>query len=82
MLVGIATILGFGLSSIDVTQAYIQSEESMTRDISIKPPNEFKVGLDELIKLLKPLYGLVESDNAWVEQYDIIENKVKKLGMQ
>lgn len=58
IVVGIATTFGFRLFSTDLTQADIQSSEALNRDILINSPKKIESGPEELIKLLKPLYGL------------------------
>ena len=65
MLVGIASIFGFRLFSSDVIQSYIQSAEELNRDIFLNPPKEFCLRPEQLIKLVKPLYGLTESGDYW-----------------
>lgn len=46
----------------DVNQAYLQSKETLTRDVYLRPKvsdrHLFNVNEDELLKLDKPLYGL------------------------
>lgn len=78
--VGIANILGFRLFSKDVTQAYIQSTEALNRDMLINTPKQFEIGPDELIKLLKPQYGLAESgDDCGIALRNHVE---KEVGMK
>ena len=61
MLVGLASLFGFRLYSTDVTKAYLQSAESLMRDVYIQPSKEFELGPNQMLKLLKPLYGLADS---------------------
>lgn len=80
LLVGIASIFGFRLLPTDVTQEYIQSAEELNRQIFINPPKELKLKPDELIKLLKPIYGLAESEDYWDRTF---RNNIEKyLGMK
>ena len=69
LLIGLAAVFGFRIFSTHVTQAYLQSAESLRRDIFIDPPKEFELCSDELIKLLNPLYGLYESGDYWGRTY-------------
>lgn len=51
--------------STDVAQAYPQRAENLKRDVFINPPKEITLKPAQLIKLLKPLYGLSESSDYW-----------------
>lgn len=65
LLLSIYKILNFRLFIHDVTHAYTQAKEYLTRTIYLRPKTEdrhlFGVGEDELLKMLKPLYGLCDS---------------------
>lgn len=59
----------FRLFSNDVTQAYLQSKHSLTRMIYINVKNNdlktFGIGVDQLLELNKPLYGLCDAGDYW-----------------
>jgi Reverse transcriptase (RNA-dependent DNA polymerase) len=79
-LVGFALILVFNLFSTDVTQAYLQSAENLRRDLYIKPTKEFSIAPGQLLKLLRPLYGLADSGDYWGRT---LSNHLRKdLGME
>lgn len=80
LLIGLASIFNFRLFSTDVTQAYLQSKESLQRNIFVKPPKEFGLQTNELLKLLKPLYGLSESGDYWGRTFR--NHMTKELGMK
>lgn len=80
MLVGLASIFGFQLFSTDVTQAYLQSVDKLMRDVYVKPTKEFELAPNQILKLLKPLYGLAESGEYWGKT--ISEHLRKELGME
>jgi Reverse transcriptase (RNA-dependent DNA polymerase) len=68
------------LSSTDVTQAYLQCAEKLLRDVYIKPTKEFSMGPGQLLKLLRPLYGLADSGDYWGRT---LANHLRKdLGMK
>jgi len=80
ILVGLAAVFGFNLFSSDVIQAYPQSAELLDRKIYVKPTAEFELAPDQLLQLLKPLYGLSESGDYWGRTFRF--HLEQELGMQ
>lgn len=48
-----------------VTQAYMQKSEKLMRDVYLKHFKEMNIQSNQLVQLLKPLYGLSESGDYW-----------------
>ena len=69
LLIAIAAICGFRLWSQDVTQAYLQSAEKRMRSVYMKPNKHdrghFHMTEDQLLHLLRPLYGLNDAGDYW-----------------
>ena len=80
LLVGLAALFGFRLFSTDVTQAYLQSSEELSRDVYVKPSPEFNLDSNQLLKLVKPLYGLADSGDYWGRT--LMNHLEKELGMK
>ena len=68
LLVALATMLGFDLWSLDVKQAYLQSSANLRRDVFVRP-KELNLAPDELLQVIKPLYGLTDSGDYWCETF-------------
>lgn len=71
ILLSVFSTLGFRDFSHDVTQAYLQSKYKLTRIIYIKPKPQGRVILGlrdgDIFELVRPLYGLCDSGDYWVE---------------
>jgi hypothetical protein len=66
MLMAVASIFGLDVWSSDVHQTYLQAATPLLRDLYVKPPQEsIHLRQNELLKLLKPLYGLSDAGDYW-----------------
>ena len=63
LLLSLAVLLNFRLSSIDISGAYLQADP-LTRDIFVRPPTGW-TSPNMVWKILRPAYGLVESGRLW-----------------
>lgn len=61
----IAAIHNFRVWSHDVSQVYIHSSEEPMRKVYLKPSKEMNLSSDELLVLLKPLYGLPDAGDYY-----------------
>ena len=52
----------------DVEQAYMQAKK-LTRDVFTEPPPEADLPLHQLLKIVLPHYGLVESSSCFFDTY-------------
>lgn len=76
----IAAIMDFELWSHDITQAYLQSDMPLQRQIFMKPPSDLCLPKEKLLQILKPLYGLAESGDYWNSTNSL--HHVHDLGMK
>jgi hypothetical protein len=60
--------MGFEFISADVTQAYLQSASELKRKVFVKP-NCIDLKPDELLQIMKPLYGLAESGDYCAQTF-------------
>lgn len=63
----------------DITQAYIQSKDSLLRKVFLRPPSEMNLSDDAILLAVKPLYGIPESGLYWFITYR--DHHVRKIGM-
>jgi len=64
-ILAIAAVKQWKIWTHDVTQAFLQSESEMTRDVYLRPPKEFNLPNDKLLHLLKSLYGITDAIDYW-----------------
>lgn len=61
----------FTVWTSDVRQAYLQSEQVLSRPVFLRDPvKKFDLGENKALQLLKPLYGLSESGDIWYRILD------------
>lgn len=79
-----ASIHKFRIFSHDVTQAYLQSKDKLTRKIFIKPKKKdldtFQISPDYLLELIRPLYGVCDAGDYWGETIE--SHVVNDIGMK
>jgi Reverse transcriptase (RNA-dependent DNA polymerase) len=68
ILLALAALFGFEVTAADVIAAYVQSAENLQRDVFVRP-SCMKLGPKELIRIVKPLYGLPDSGDYWGETF-------------
>ena len=79
MLFCLASILGFEIWSVDVSQAFIQSASDNMRPVFCKGPDEMELDASEVLQLMKPLYGLCDSGDRWA--HTLRHHHTSDLGM-
>lgn len=84
IMVSASVILGFDIRLLDITQAYLQSKDKLSRDIFIRPrKDDLKYfGFDDemILKLNKPLYGMCDSGDYWgATLTDHVRNNLEML---
>ncbi len=69
IIVSCACLLWFRLCLLNITQAYLQSKDKLTRAVFIKPKEQdrpyFKVRPDQVLQPVKPLYVMCDSGDYW-----------------
>lgn len=71
LIIALSQAYGFPLWSRDVSQAFVQSEDNLKRNLYIRVPKGQRVleilgaPPGSLLQALKPLYGLAESPSYW-----------------
>ena len=69
IIVSVSAIKGFRLFSHDVRQAYLQSEDKLTRKVFLLPKKMdlkyFGLCEEDIFELLKPIYGMTDAGDYW-----------------
>ena len=69
LIISIAAVKGFRIFAHDVNQAYLQSEEELTRQLFLLPKKRdlkfFKLDEKDILHLLKPIYGTTDAGDYW-----------------
>ena len=64
----------------DISQAYVQSKSLLNRQFYIKPPRELDLGQGNILRVLRPLYGVPKAGTHWYRTYHAHHiNKLKLL---
>ena len=66
--------------SRDITQAYVQSNTKLERQVYIKAPKEMGLPDGWVLKIMKPLYGIPESGLHWYLTY--LDHHLNELNMK
>ncbi len=53
----------------DITQAYVQSKTSLNRQFFIRSPFELDLSKDSILRVVKLLYGVLETEAHWFNTY-------------
>lgn len=61
LLLALATVLRFNMYSLDVAHVYLYSSSDLFRKIFVKP-DVLNLQADELLQLVKPIYGFTDSE--------------------
>lgn len=78
IIIALAACFGLRIWSQDISQAYLQSASKLIRDIYLKPGKDLELNGNQLLKLLRPLYGLSDSGDYWNTTFsDHIKNDLK-----
>jgi len=64
----------------DISQAYIQSNTYLSRDIFIRPPPKLNLQPEIILRVVKPLYGVPEARNYWFKIYH--QHYISKLKIE
>jgi hypothetical protein len=66
LVLALASICGFELWTLDISQGLLQAVNENMRDIFLQLPKEMYLSPDEFLKLMMPLYGLVIQETGGI----------------
>jgi Reverse transcriptase (RNA-dependent DNA polymerase) len=83
LILSFAALFRFRVWNQDVTQAYTQSALALMRKIFLQPAkkdlNYFEMTSDEVLQLLRPLYGLADAGDYW--NATMVDHMLNDLGL-
>lgn len=81
VILAVGALMGFDVWSLDVRQAFLQSvlDNDAMRPVYLEGPDELCLSEDELLRLMTPLYGLIDSGDLW--NATLRHHHVEDLGM-
>ena len=65
IIVALAVMYQMDLWTQDISQAYLQSEDKLSRDVYLRPTPHFNLSAESLMHLLKSIYGLTDAGDYW-----------------
>jgi hypothetical protein len=68
-------MMTFEIHLRDILQAFLQSDSFLQRDLYARPPKELDVPVGCIMKVLRPLYGVLESPMHWYKTYHVHHTK-------
>jgi hypothetical protein len=80
LVLALASICGFEVWTLDISQAFLQAANENMRDIFLQPPTEMELSPDKFLELMKPLYGLCDSGYRW--HHTVRHHHVQDLQME
>eukprot|EP00172_Hildenbrandia_rubra_P001407 Plantae.Rhodophyta-Hildenbrandia_rubra.ctg19560.p1 GENE.Plantae.Rhodophyta-Hildenbrandia_rubra.ctg19560~~Plantae.Rhodophyta-Hildenbrandia_rubra.ctg19560.p1 ORF type:complete len:408 (+),score=40.52 Plantae.Rhodophyta-Hildenbrandia_rubra.ctg19560:574-1797(+) len=80
LMTALTTSCKFSMWARDVKQAYLQSMSDLLRNAHIYPPKSMSMPNNEMIKVVKPHYGMTEAGACWWKTS--LDYRIKDLGMQ
>jgi Reverse transcriptase (RNA-dependent DNA polymerase) len=83
LILSFAALFRFRVWNQDVTQAYTQSALALMRKIFLQPAKNdldyFEMTSDEVLQLLRPLYGLADAGDYW--NVTMVDHMLNDLGL-
>ena len=83
LILSLAAIFGFRIWNQDVTQAYTQSDKALMRQVFVRPKKKdlalFEMSSDELLEILRPLYGIPDASDYW--DATMVSHMLDELGL-
>ena len=74
IVVSTSAVMNFRIFSHDVTQAYLQSDEGLSREIYLRPRKEdlkfFGIHDGQLLQLIRAFYGVTDAGDYWGVTFD------------